>query len=268
MLQNYTLFKEPLKAIKQPKALINTLNAHSYNTVQIDDDFSTALQNSDIILPDGISVVWAIRMLTGEKLQKIAGSDLFYYEMERMNVMGGTCFFLGSSEETISKILKRASIEYPNVQVYGYSPPFKTEFSQEENNKMISAVNEVKPDVLFIGMTAPKQEKWAYNHYNQLQVGHLCCIGAVFDFYAGTVNRAPGWMIQIGLEWTYRLIKEPRRMWRRYLIGNVKFIGYVIIEKTGIIWERISTRHSSSSTTNKSLKKETNEDRIKLETLN
>jgi len=231
MLQNYTLFNESLKTIKQSKALINTLNAHSFNTVQKDEEFNSALQHSDVILPDGIGVVWATRILTGEKLQKIAGCDLFYYEMERINTQGGSCFFLGSTEETLLKILQRAAKEYPNVKVFGYSPPFKTEFSEEENSLIITAVNTVQPDVLFVGMTAPKQEKWAYRNYDQLQVGHLCCIGAVFDFYAGTVKRAPKWLIQIGMEWFYRLIKEPRRMWRRYLIGNVKFIGYIVHEK-------------------------------------
>ena len=80
-------------------------------------------------------------------------------------------------------------------------------------------------------MTAPKQEKWAYEHLSDLDARHICCIGAVFDFYAGTVSRAPGWMIAMGLEWFYRLIKEPSRMWRRYLIGNSKFIWLVIKEK-------------------------------------
>ncbi len=231
MLQNYTLFNQPLKNISQPKALINTLNAHSFNTVQADKDFHNALLYSDVLLPDGISVVWATRMLTGQKIQKIAGADLFFYEMERMNVMGGKCFFLGSSEDTLLKIRKRAEKEYPNVEIYSYSPPYKAEFSQEENKLMLDAINAVEPGVLFVGMTAPKQEKWAHQHYNQLQVGHVCCIGAVFDFYAGTVKRAPDWMIGIGLEWLYRLIKEPRRMWRRYLIGNVKFIRYILMEK-------------------------------------
>jgi len=96
---------------------------------------------------------------------------------------------------------------------------------------MIQAINTVQPDVLFVGMTAPKQEKWAFQHFSQMQVGHVCCIGAVFDFYAGTVQRAPNWMIQLGVEWLYRLIKEPRRLWRRYLIGNTKFLGYILIEK-------------------------------------
>jgi N-acetylglucosaminyldiphosphoundecaprenol N-acetyl-beta-D-mannosaminyltransferase len=231
MLQSYRLFNQPLKSINQPKSLINTLNAHSFNTVQTDEDFHHALLSSDVLLPDGISVVWAIRMLTGQKIQKTAGADLFFYEMERVNAMGGKCFFLGSSEATLKKIQKRAEEEYPNVEVHTYSPPYKTEFDKEDNKLMIDAVNAVEPEVLFVGMTAPKQEKWAHQHYDQLQVGHVCCIGAVFDFYAGTVKRAPNWMIRIGMEWFYRLIKEPRRMWRRYLIGNVKFIRYILIEK-------------------------------------
>jgi len=231
MLKNYTLFNKPLNEIWQSKVLINTLNAHSFNTVQKDEDFHKALKFSDVLLPDGVSIVWAIRMLTGERLQKIAGADLFKFEMERVNAINGKCFFLGSSDDTLKRIQKRASIEYPNVKVFSYSPPYKSEFSDEESKLMIDAVNFVEPDVLFMGMTAPKQEKWAYQNFDHLVVGHICCIGAVFDFYAGTIKRAPDWMIQLGLEWSYRLFKEPRRMWRRYLIGNVKFIGYVLMEK-------------------------------------
>ena len=231
MLQNYTLFNQPLNAINQSKALINTINAHSFNTAQVDVDFENALQHSYVLLPDGISVVWAMRILTGEKLQKIAGADLFFYEMDRLNTSGGKCFFLGSSEDTLKLIRERSAKEYPNVQVFTYSPPYKEAFTTEESNDMIETVNAVKPDVLFVGMTAPKQEKWAYQNFGQLLAGHICCIGAVFDFYAGKINRAPHWMISIGLEWSYRLIKEPRRMWRRYLLGNAKFIGYVLKEK-------------------------------------
>ena len=100
---------------------------------------------------------------------------------------------------------------------------------------MIQSINAVNPDVLFIGMTAPKQEKWAYKTVNSEQLAvdncHVCCIGAVFDFYAGTVTRAPRWVIKIGFEWFYRLVKEPRRMWKRYLVGNVLFIAGIFSEK-------------------------------------
>lgn len=235
MLQNYTLFNQSLNAINQQKTLINTLNAHSFNTLHSDEDFNTALHHSNVLLPDGIGVVWAMRLLTGQKLRKIAGADLFFYEMDRLNKSGGKCFFLGSSDETLLKIQKRAAKEYPNVQVFSYSPPYKSEFSKEDSKSMIDRINAVEPDVLFVGLTAPKQEKWAYQNFGMLQVGHVCCIGAVFDFYAGNIKRAPQWMILIGMEWSYRLIKEPRRMWRRYLIGNAKFIGYILMEKIGIL---------------------------------
>jgi len=183
------------------------------------------------LIPDGISIVWAVRWLTGQKIKKIAGSELFFYEMEQLQRIGGKCFFLGSTEATLNCIAERVNKDYPNVKVQWHSPPYKPEFSEEDNLAMLKAINTFQPDVLFIGMTAPKQEKWAYQHYDQFNVNHICCIGAVFDFYAGTVKRAPKWMINMGLEWFYRLIKEPRRMWRRYLIGNSKFIWAVLKEK-------------------------------------
>jgi len=231
MLQKFTLFNQPLSDIKSSKVLISTINAHSYNLTLIDDGYREALINSEVLIPDGVSVVWAAKWLTGEKLQKIAGADLFFYEMERLEKTGGKCFFLGSTKTTLALIKERASKDFPNVQIQIYSPPYKLRFSTEDNTAILKAINSFQPDVLFVGMTAPKQEKWAYRNFNELQAGHICSIGAVFDFYAGTVNRAPEWMINIGMEWFYRLIKEPRRMWRRYLIGNTKFIWAVIRAK-------------------------------------
>ena len=231
MLVNYNIYKELLTELSVKKTLINTINAHSYNVTLHDPAFAEVLQNSDVLLPDGVSVVLAIRLLTGKKIQKIAGADLFFYEMERLEKINGTCFFLGSSNETLAKIKERATLEYPNVQIKTFSPPYKSEFSSEENTKMIDSINAFKPDVLFVGMTAPKQEKWAYQHFNLIDAGHVCSIGAVFDFYAGTVKRAPKWMINAGFEWLYRLLKEPKRMWHRYLIGNTMFCFYVLKEK-------------------------------------
>ena len=120
---------------------------------------------------------------------------------------------------------------YPHVTVNSFPPSFTDKFTERENEEMLNQINSCKPDVLFIGMTAPKQEKWAFQHYKELETGHICCIGAVFNFYAGTVSRAPGIMITLGLEWLYRLLKEPRRLWRRYLIGNTKFIFLIFSEK-------------------------------------
>ncbi len=232
MLRKFDVFDKELNSLpNDQKLLIGTINAFSYNVSLKDNAFNNALLHCDVLIPDGVSVVMALRLLKGKKLKKIAGADLFYYEMKRLNASGGKCMFLGSSEAVLAKIYARAQKEFPNVQVKTYSPPFKPVFSDQDNAAMVKEVNDFAPDVLFVGMTAPKQEKWADQNYEALQTGHICCIGAVFDFYAGTVKRAPHWMINIGLEWLYRLIKEPKRMWRRYLIGNVYFIYNIFVEK-------------------------------------
>lgn len=225
------LFNKPLISLPSNKLLINTLNAHCYNIAQKDKAYTEALISSDILLPDGVSVVFAMRFLYGKHFTKIAGADLFFYEMDRLSKSEGKCFFLGSNTETLKRINIQAKQQYPNVKIEYYSPPYKDKFTDSDNQQMLTAINNFKPDVLFIGMTAPKQEKWAYEHYDKLEVGHICSIGAVFDFFAGTIQRAPQWMIKIGLEWLYRLLKEPLRMWRRYILGNTKFIISMLSEK-------------------------------------
>ena len=212
MLTDYRLFNGELESLGETKMLINTLNAHSYNIARKDESFAHSLHLCDVLLPDGISIVLAKRLLDGQRLQKIAGADLFMYEMNRLNKSGGRVFFMGSTVKTLKLIKDRASVEYPNVRIYTYSPPYKNEFSKEDNESMLKAINKVKPDVLFLGMTAPKQEKWAYNHFNEIKAGHIGCIGAVFDFYSGNIRRAPSWLISLGFEWFYRLIMEPGRL--------------------------------------------------------
>lgn len=213
------------------KLMINTINAHSYNVSRKDRDFYNALMRSDILIPDGIGIVWALKFLANKKIKKIAAWELMIYELENLNKIKGKCFFLGSSEQVLDLIVQRAAREYPDVKIYTYSPPYKPVFTEEDNSAMIEAINSISPEVLFIGMTAPKQEKWIAAHFDRLMIKHSGCIGATFDFFAGTVDRAPAWMVKIGLEWLYRLIREPKRLWRRYLLGNPKFAYYILKEK-------------------------------------
>ncbi len=139
---------------------------------------------------------------------------------------------MGRSERVLAKIKERAAKDYPNLEVVTYSPPYKAEFSDEDNRAIIRAINEAKPDLLWIGMTAPKQEKWTYRHWRELDIRcHVGTIGAVFDFYAGTAKRAPMWWQEHSLEWLYRLVKEPKRMWRRYVIGNPLFLWNTLRDK-------------------------------------
>lgn len=223
-----------LAKLPEGKLLINTINAFSYDNARKDVLFSEALQKGDVLIPDGISIVKACRFLNAKSQPKerIAGWDLFVYEMEKLNRVGGKVMFLGSSDAVLNLIRQRVAEKYPKIEVDTYSPPYKPEFSDEENEAMISAINHSNPDLLWIGMTAPKQEKWAYTHLDRLDVHcHIGTIGAVFDFFAGTVKRAPERWQRVGLEWLYRLLSEPRRMWRRYFIGNAKFIYYIMVEK-------------------------------------
>ena len=292
--------KAELAALPEGKLLINTINAHSYNTARRDELFAEALTNGDVLIPDGVSIVKACRWIKAKSLPKerIAGWDLFEFEMNKLeecgikNVECGvngeecgmnnssldnsqsasadnscsgkrlyepsaklkiqnscsgkrlyepsakfrerplTVMFMGSSQKVLDLIVKRAAEVYPHLKIVTYSPPYKPDFSEEDNKAIIEAINAVDPDLLWIGMTAPKQEKWTYSHWNELNIHcHVGTIGAVFDFFAGTVERAPIWWQRHGLEWLYRLLKEPQRMWRRYIIGNTLFLWNMLKEK-------------------------------------
>jgi N-acetylglucosaminyldiphosphoundecaprenol N-acetyl-beta-D-mannosaminyltransferase len=231
----HRFYSQPLSNLPDEKRIISTMNAYSFCLLQKDKVFQDAILKSNPVLVDGVSIVWAMRFLTGQKLKKIAGADLMAWEMERLQRSGGKCFFLGSKGSTLKKIFDRAKTDYPDVSVQYYEPPFKPAFTAEENESMVAAVNSFLPDVLFIGLTAPKQEKWAASHFEELKTNHICCIGAAFDFYARTVERAPKWMIRIGLEWFYRLVREPKRNWRRYILGNSEFIRLILKEKIKMI---------------------------------
>ena len=226
--------KAELANIPSGKTLINTINAHSFNTAQKDDLFAEALTNGDYLIPDGASIVKACQWVDAKSKpsERIAGWDLFEFEMGRLNEKGGRVMFMGSSEKVLALIKEKTASVYPNLEVVTYSPPYKPEFSDEDNKKIIQAINEANPDLLWIGMTAPKQEKWTYSHWKELDIHcHVGTIGAVFDFFAGTSQRAPLWWQEHSLEWLYRLVKEPKRMWRRYVIGNPLFIWNVLKEK-------------------------------------
>ncbi len=279
--------KEELAAIPNGKVLINTINAHSYNTAQKDELFAEALKNGDALIPDGASVVKACRWLKAkyQPKERIAGWDLFEYEMGKQEERGKRkeegehqtpksqkskdiltedgrnsaaprdsldksdspldlhesswepihkpkVMFMGSSEKVLGMIREKAKVVYPHLEVVTYSPPYKPEFTEEDNAAIIKAINDANPDLLWIGMTAPKQEKWAYSHWNELDIHcHCGTIGAVFDFFAGTAKRAPKWWQEHSLEWLYRLIIEPKRMWRRYIIGNALFLWNVWKER-------------------------------------
>lgn len=229
---DYSVFSKTLEYLpSSKKTLVSTINQYSYCIAEEDSEFKKALKESDILLPDGIGIVIGAKFIHGKKVSKIAGADIHQFLLEKLNRESGSCFYLGSSETTLSKVRDRISSEYPNIKIGTYSPPFKPIFSEEDNVKILNVVNTFKPDVLFVGMTAPKQEKWSYANKEELDAKTICSIGAVFDFYAGTVERPNKIWINLGLEWLGRLLKEPRRMWKRYIYYGMIFAKYLVMEK-------------------------------------
>ncbi len=212
-------------------SIVNTINPHSYVESKSDEDFKSALLASDYLIPDGIGVAFAYRFLFNKNIKKIAGYELFISTMEYLERNGGSVFFLGASEDALGLICKRSGLEFPSVKVGAHSPPFKLRFEESDIDEFIKKINAFSPDVVFVGLTAPKQEKLIALLAPRVNPKMISGIGAVFDFYAGTVSRPSKFWRRIHLEWLVRLIGEPKRLWRRNLISTPLFLKDVIIEK-------------------------------------
>ncbi len=212
-------------------------NPHSLVLAEKDPVFKAAIQSADLVTPDGAGIVLASRILGGNIKQRITGSDIFAGLSRRLNSRGGRAvryFFLGSTEETLSAIKTRMAVDYPGIEIAGtYSPPFKASFSEDDSCKMIAAVNRAAPDVLWVGMTAPKQEKWVYQHRDKLKVKFIGAIGAAFDFYTGNVKRSHPAFQKMGLEWLPRLVRDPRRLYDRTLVSAPRFLMLVVRQRLG-----------------------------------
>ncbi|MBA4417639.1 MAG: acetylglucosaminyldiphospho-UDP acetyl-beta-D-mannosaminyltransferase [Syntrophus sp. (in: bacteria)] len=208
-------------------------NPHSIVVASRDKEFQAALKSADILMPDGYGIALAAKMLGLPLKERVAGSEFFRAFTLLANKDGGLkYFFLGSTKHVLGLMVERLCREFPSIFVCGtYSPPFKEEFSEEDNKKMIDIINSAKPDVLWVGMTAPKQEKWIYQNRYILEVPFIGAIGAVFDFYAGTKQRPSIFWQKLGLEWLPRFMREPRRLWERNLKSTPIFLLWVLHEK-------------------------------------
>lgn len=215
---------------------MSCINPHSLVVSRTDKLFKEALDESDILLPDGSGIILAAKILGKPIHERVAGLDFFTgLSSVANNEKKIKYFFLGSTDNVLEKISKRIADEYQNIEVCGVlSPPFKTEFTVADNDLMIQIINDAKPDVLWVGMTAPKQEKWIYQNRDKLDVPLMGAIGAVFDFYAGTIKRSPEWACKMGLEWLPRLLREPKRLFRRNFISSPVFLLMVFKNKFGL----------------------------------
>jgi N-acetylglucosaminyldiphosphoundecaprenol N-acetyl-beta-D-mannosaminyltransferase len=212
------------------KVVVNTINAHSYVVAKKDENFKKSLKLSDFLIPDGSGIVLAARVLLNKKIDKITGPDLHEYLLNDLNKTKGSCFYMGSSDVTLGLIRDKIKRDYSSITVGVYSPPYKEKLSDLDNKEIIKQINLFSPDVLFVGMTAPKQEKWLEENKDKLNFRIASCVGAAFDFYAGKLLRPNPVYISLHLEWLGRLIKEPKRLWKRSLSIPI-FLIYLLFLK-------------------------------------
>jgi len=226
------LVGEWLDARKKRRVFV-CANPHSLVEAKHDVKFQRAIHGADLITPDGVGIIIASKVLGGSIRERVTGSDIFWGLSARLNKTGGkSYFFLGSTDETLAAIKNKLAVEYPHIRFAGsYSPPYKPEFSKEDSQKMIEAVNAVRPDVLWVGMTAPKQEKWIHQHRDRLDVKFIGAVGAVFDFYIGRVKRSHPLFQKIGLEWLPRLLQRPKLLWKRLLVSAPRFLVFVLVQR-------------------------------------
>lgn len=209
------------------------INPHSFVVSESDSEFREALKTADILIPDGFGIVLASKVLGLPIRDRVSGPDFFVDFTKRANSLGSLRYFLlGSSECVIQKMVDRLKQEAPNIDVCGVlSPPYKEQFTEGENEHMVNFINACRPDVLWVGLSAPKQEKWIFRNRERLDVPFVAAIGAAFDFYAGTKKRSSLFWQRTGLEWLPRFFREPRRLWRRNLKSTPVFLSWVAREK-------------------------------------
>jgi N-acetylglucosaminyldiphosphoundecaprenol N-acetyl-beta-D-mannosaminyltransferase len=225
----YTLVVRSLDFIPlDKKYVINTISPNSYGISARDGEMDNALKNSDYLTLDGVYFGWLPLIKFGQRLKRITGWDSFRHFSARMQQRKGRVFFLGSSAETLQKIKSRYKTDYPDVETGCYSPPYKSEFSQEDNKAMHEAVNAFAPDVLFVGLTAPKQEKWSVGNKDFLNVHIIATIGNVFDWYAGNQKRPGIFWQKIGMEWLIRILYRPE-VFRRNIRNQMIFFSHLFI---------------------------------------
>jgi N-acetylglucosaminyldiphosphoundecaprenol N-acetyl-beta-D-mannosaminyltransferase len=210
------------------------VSVHGIVTAQRDALVRDALNRAGLATEDGVPLVWWSRWTGAPRARRVCGPDLLEEMCERAGASGHRHYFYGSTPETIELLVTRLRQRYPTLTIAGYSsPPFRA-LTDEEDAAAVAEINATRPDYVWIGLGMPKQEKWMASHVGRVEAAALLGVGAAFDFSAGTVARAPGWMQRTGLEWLFRLICEPRRLARRYLIDNLVFIAYAFMQLTGL----------------------------------
>jgi N-acetylglucosaminyldiphosphoundecaprenol N-acetyl-beta-D-mannosaminyltransferase len=222
----YNIFKDNDYTI--PK-YVCILNSHLFVISKNNSVLEKTLNNAWITLSDGKPISIIANILYGKNLfSRITGPDLLKFLLEKSERLNITHYFLGSTPETLNKI--KIKVKSYNKYIKGYHSPSFGEIKSGEIDKIFCEINNLRPDIIWIGLGAPRQEEFINENIKRLNYGIMIGVGAAFDYFAGNLKRAPNWMQILSLEWLYRLFQEPRRLWKRYLITNTLFVYYAIKE--------------------------------------
>jgi len=207
---------------------------HGVMEAQHDPEFRKILDAAGLVVADGMPLVWLGRRHGFDMARRVYGPELMATFCERTASRGYRHFFYGGAPGVAEDLASRLVSRFPGVVVAGtYSPPFRT-LTQEEEREIIHAIKDAHADIVWVGLSTPKQERWMFEHRDRLRVSVLVGVGAAFDFHTGRVAQAPVWMRDHGLEWLFRLSHEPRRLWRRYLLYGAEFAADVLLEIFGL----------------------------------
>lgn len=246
MIASYDVLKLKVNAVQHEQVLnqmaqwirhqergryVVVANTHSVMECQNNPNFERAAQNADLIIPDGMPLIWMGRQRGFPLVQRADGPGLMRKAMEISGETGWRHFFYGGTPKTLECLLRQSRAKWPQVQVSGsFAPPFRS-LTIEEEATVTQVINQSNADILWVGLGCPKQEMWMWEHHHRLNVPVMLGVGQAFDLLAGIKHRAPAWMCVSGLEWLYRLAAEPRRLWKRYLINNSWFLWLVFLEE-------------------------------------
>jgi N-acetylglucosaminyldiphosphoundecaprenol N-acetyl-beta-D-mannosaminyltransferase len=209
-------------------------NVHSVMEARRDESLRRVFNAAALAVPDGMPLVWMSRLRGRRGVRRVYGPDLTLQLCERAAVRGYRCFFYGGAPGVAKELAHALSRRFPGLRVVGAeAPPFRP-LSPDEDDEAVRRINAASPDVVFVGLGCPKQERWMAEHRPRLDAPVLLGVGAAFDFHTGLVRQAPRWMMGAGLEWLFRLLQEPRRLWRRYLVYNPLFVFHLTLELLGL----------------------------------
>jgi N-acetylglucosaminyldiphosphoundecaprenol N-acetyl-beta-D-mannosaminyltransferase len=206
---------------------------HGVMESQRDEEVRRIHNAAGLVTPDGMPLVWLSRLMGFSHVERVYGPDLMLTMCARSMTQGYRHFFYGGAPGVAEKLVLRLRARFPGLQVVGtYSPPFRP-LTSEEDAAVVQHINAAQPDVVWVGIGTPKQDYWMKEHVGWLSAPVLIGVGAAFDFHAGVKRQAPRWMQRSGLEWLFRLMTEPRRLWRRYLINNSGFLCLMLLQGLG-----------------------------------